>query len=131
MRRAIPSRRPARSSPQEDIRRELEAEGVDTAKIDEVVKGGGCTVDISDNKSFDGLEQSFSRACKRMRADGGKAFFERFASTAPKLMFLFLPLMAALRSCSTGNRDGFTPSTWCSSCTTTPSRSCCSARRRS
>ena len=87
---------PVKITPQEDIRRELEAEGVDTAKIDEVVKGGGCTVEISDNESFDGLEQSFSRACKRMRADGGKAFFERFASTAPKLMFLFLPLMAGV-----------------------------------
>jgi len=87
---------PVKIVPPEDIRRELEAEGVDPAKIDEIVEGGGCTVDFSDNPSFDRLEQSFSRACKRMRADGGKAFFERFASTAPKLMFLFLPLMAGV-----------------------------------
>ena len=87
---------PVKIVPPEDIRRELEAEGVDPAKIDEIVEGGGCTVDFSDDASFDRLEQSFSRACKRMRADGGKAFFERFASTAPKLMFLFLPLMAGV-----------------------------------
>jgi hypothetical protein len=31
-----------------------------------------------------------------MRADGGKRFAEHFAATAPKLMFLFLPLMAAV-----------------------------------
>ncbi len=87
---------PAKIVATEDIRRELEAEGIDPAKIDEVVKGGGCTVDFSDSKSLEALEESFSRACKRMRADGGKGFFERFASTAPKLMFLFLPLIAAV-----------------------------------
>ncbi len=87
---------PAKIVPPEDIRKELEAEGIDPKKIDKVVEGGGCTVDFSDRKSLDNLEQSFSRACKRMRADGGKAFFERFASTAPKLMFLFLPLMAGV-----------------------------------
>ena len=31
-----------------------------------------------------------------MRADGGTRFAERFAATAPKLMFLFLPLMAGV-----------------------------------
>ncbi len=87
---------PIRIVPREDIRRELEAEGVDPARIDEIVKGGGCTVDFSDSKSLEDVEQSFSRACLRMRADGGKAFVERFVSTAPKLMFLFLPLMAGV-----------------------------------
>ncbi len=87
---------PAKIVAPEDIRRELEAEGVDPAKIDEVVKGEGCTVNFSESESFDQIEQAFTRACKRMRADGGKAFFERFASTAPKLMFLFLPLMAGV-----------------------------------
>ena len=87
---------PAKIVAPEDIRRELEAEGVDPAKIDEVVKGEGCTVNFSESESFDEIEQAFTRACKRMRADGGKAFFERFASTAPKLMFLFLPLMAGV-----------------------------------
>ncbi len=87
---------PAKIVATEDIRKELEAEGLDPAKIDEVVKGGGCAVNFSENESFTEIEQAFTRACKRMRADGGKAFFERFASTAPKLMFLFLPLMAAV-----------------------------------
>jgi hypothetical protein len=31
-----------------------------------------------------------------MREDGGARFAEHFAATAPKLMFLFLPLMAAV-----------------------------------
>ena len=31
-----------------------------------------------------------------MRADGGRRFTEQFATTAPKLMFLFLPLVAAV-----------------------------------
>jgi hypothetical protein len=31
-----------------------------------------------------------------MKRDGGKLFAERFAATAPKLMFLFLPLMAGV-----------------------------------
>ena len=36
------------------------------------------------------------RACLKIRADGGAALAERFAATAPKLMFLFLPLMAGV-----------------------------------
>ena len=87
---------PVKIVPEEDIRKELEAEGVDPAKIDEVIKGGGCTVEFSDNESLTELEQSFTRACKQMRADGGKAVIEVFVSNAPKLMFLFLPLMAAV-----------------------------------
>lgn len=40
--------------------------------------------------------EPLTRACKRIRADGGVQLAERFAATAPKLMFLFLPLMAAV-----------------------------------
>lgn len=40
--------------------------------------------------------EPLARACKRIRADGGAQLAERFAATAPKLMFLFLPLMAAV-----------------------------------
>lgn len=36
-----------------------------------------------------------SEACRRMVADGGKRFKEVFRSTAPKLMFVFMPLVAA------------------------------------
>jgi hypothetical protein len=42
------------------------------------------------------LDEAFNRACERIRADGGAALADRFASTAPKLMFVFLPLMAAV-----------------------------------
>ena len=55
-----------------------------------------CKVQILDAKEFDDLELAFERACKKIRADGGAHFAERFAATAPKLMFLFLPLMAAV-----------------------------------
>ncbi|MGH8129791.1 MAG: DUF3667 domain-containing protein, partial [Steroidobacteraceae bacterium] len=82
---------------QEELRKELEAEGVDTAQIDRAIAGGKpCEVNLSSRPSFDELERSFARACEQMRADGGARFAERFAATAPKLMFLFLPLMAAV-----------------------------------
>lgn len=42
------------------------------------------------------LKEPLSRACMKIRADGGERLFEQFAATAPKLMFLFLPLMAAV-----------------------------------
>jgi uncharacterized protein DUF3667/uncharacterized protein DUF4286 len=81
----------------EEIRRDLEAEGVDAAKTGSSVIGeSDCKVQIFDAKEFDDLELAFGRACKKIRADGGAHFAERFASTAPKLMFLFLPLMAAV-----------------------------------
>ena len=77
--------------------RVIEAEGVDPAKAGGSVIGeSGCNVQIFDAQEFDDLEQAFGRACRKMRADGGAHFAERFASTAPKLMFLFLPLMAAV-----------------------------------
>jgi hypothetical protein len=81
----------------EEIRRELEAEGIDPAKTGKSGIGeSDCKVQIFDAKEFDDLELAFGRACKKIRADGGAHFAERFASTAPKLMFLFLPLMAAV-----------------------------------
>jgi hypothetical protein len=59
--------------------------------------GGGtaCEIKIFDSAAFADFELALERACRKMRADGGANFAERFASTAPKLMFLFLPLMAA------------------------------------
>ncbi len=53
-------------------------------------------VTIFDDPRFDDFENALMRACRQMRADGGKRFAERFTTTAPKLMFLFLPLMAAV-----------------------------------
>ena len=81
----------------EELRKDLEAEGIDPAKIDKSLKtGGGCEVQILDSASFDAFERALSRACKKMRLDGGRQFAERFAATAPKLMFLFLPLLAGV-----------------------------------
>jgi len=73
------------------------AEGIDPAKPGKSVMGeSDCKVQIFDSSEFDELELAFGRACKKIRADGGAHFAERFAATAPKLMFLFLPLMAAV-----------------------------------
>jgi hypothetical protein len=81
----------------DELTSELAAEGIAQADIDKAVSASrSCKVDISDNPALEGFEQSLSRACLQMRADGGKRFAERFAATAPKLMFLFLPLMAAV-----------------------------------
>jgi hypothetical protein len=83
-------------APPEELRRELEAEGVDTAAIGDIdADGKGCNSDIPLIFGMD-LEKPLNRACERIRADGGAALAERFASTAPKLMFVFLPLMAAV-----------------------------------
>jgi hypothetical protein len=82
---------------EEEIRKDLEAEGIDPAQTGKSVMGeSDCKVQIFDAKEFDDLELAFGRACKKIRADGGAHFAERFATTAPKLMFLFLPLMAAV-----------------------------------
>ncbi len=81
----------------EEVRKELAAEGVDLTKLRESVAAkDGCDVNFSERPSFDDLELALGRACEKMRADGGAHFAERFAATAPKLMFLFLPLMAAV-----------------------------------
>lgn len=54
-----------------------------------------CTVDLP---TLFGVSWNdpLNRACRKIRADGGAQLAERFAATAPKLMFLFLPLMAAV-----------------------------------
>lgn len=75
---------------------ELGKEGVDVEALEASVERGGCDFTILDSPRFDGLEQSLGRACRQMRADGGERFWEHFASAAPKLMFLFLPLAAAV-----------------------------------
>jgi hypothetical protein len=80
----------------EEARRELEAEGIDPAALGQAdVEGPGCNADIPVILGMD-LDEAFNRACERIRADGGAGLADRFASTAPKLMFLFLPLMAAV-----------------------------------
>lgn len=80
-----------------ELERELAAEGLSRAQIDEAMEGREyCALDIGDSPAANRFEDSLNRACEQIRADGGKRFAERFAATAPKLMFVFLPLMAAV-----------------------------------
>ena len=80
-----------------ELRKELEAEGVAPEEIEKALaRDTSCKVDISDSASLDSFELAMGRACQKMKLDGGRHFAERFAATAPKLMFLFLPLMAAV-----------------------------------
>jgi hypothetical protein len=89
---------PARVAVPEELKRELEAEGVPRKRIESATKGdGNCQVSFfGDTPNSTDFEKSLSRACEQMKKDGGKLFAERFAATAPKLMFLFLPLMAGV-----------------------------------
>ena len=80
-----------------ELRKELEAEGVSQEDIEKALKRDtSCTIDVAESASFDTFEQALGRACQKMKLDGGRHFAERFAATAPKLMFVFLPLMAAV-----------------------------------
>lgn len=83
----------------DELRKELEAEGVDPKRITEYEskrqQGNTCNLDIS-LPWLGSIREPFKEACLKVRADGGKRLAERFAATAPKLMFAFLPLMAAV-----------------------------------
>lgn len=81
-----------------ELRRELAAEGVAQEDVDEALKAdSSCKVSIfGDKPNSTDFERALSRACEQMKRDGGKLFAERFAATAPKLMFLFLPLVAGV-----------------------------------
>ena len=74
------------------------AEGVAQEDIDQALEAdSSCKVSIfGDTPNSTGFEKALSRACEQMKRDGGKLFTERFAATAPKLMFLFLPLVAGV-----------------------------------
>jgi hypothetical protein len=89
---------PARVEASDEIGRELEAAGVHADSTGGAAGGDdSCRVSIfSDRPNSTDFEKSLSRACEQMKKDGGKLFAERFAATAPKLMFLFLPLMAGV-----------------------------------
>lgn len=81
----------------DEVRRKLEAEGAKPGQIGKTVKGDSdCRIDVVENPAFNNLETALGRACEKMRADGGRHFAERFATTAPKLMFVFLPVIAAM-----------------------------------
>ena len=97
-----PPAKPAPRAPVElkdvtgELRRELAAEGVPPEEIDKALKrDSSCKVSIfGATPNSTELERAFSRACENIKRDGGRHFLERFAAAAPKLMFLFLPLMA-------------------------------------
>ena len=80
----------------EELRRELEAEAGANPDGGSLLSGEDCNIRILGGGGKTKFEQSMSAACRQMKADGGKRFAEHFAATAPKLMFLFLPLMAAV-----------------------------------
>ncbi len=78
------------------VRVEGESSGGET--LEKVLEGAGaCQVSLGgDTPNSTDIEKALSRACLQIKRDGGKLLAERFAATAPKLMFLFLPLMAAV-----------------------------------
>ena len=81
----------------EDLREELLKAGVDPALITNMPRSDGPGCDINLTLPLIGsLREPLSRACRKIETDGGARLFERFIDTAPKLMFLFLPLMAAV-----------------------------------
>jgi Protein of unknown function (DUF3667)/Domain of unknown function (DUF4286) len=81
-----------------ELRKELAAEGVPQEDIDKALEAdSSCKVSIfGDRPNSTDFERTLSRACEQVKRDGGKLLAERFAATAPKLMFLFLPLMAGV-----------------------------------
>ena len=81
-----------------DLRKELAAGGVSQEDIDKALKNDdSCKVSIfGDTPNSTDVERALSRACDNIKRDGGRSLAERFATTAPKLMFLFLPLMAGV-----------------------------------
>ena len=81
----------------EEIAGDLGKEGIDVEELKKSAgEPGSCTITILNDPRFDDFEEALNRACRQMRADKGKRFAERFTTTAPKLMFLFLPLMAGV-----------------------------------
>ena len=79
-----------------ELRQELAAAGVDAGAIERAAAGAEpCTSNLPAIFGVD-WNDSLNSACRKIRADGGAGLAERFAATAPKLMFLFLPLMAAV-----------------------------------
>jgi hypothetical protein len=82
----------------EELKRELEAEGVPAARVEGMLKDAdSCQVSVfGATPNSTAFEQTLARACEQMKRDGGRLFAERFATNAPKLMFLFLPLMAGV-----------------------------------
>jgi hypothetical protein len=92
----LPDGDPVPGKPPEELARELAAEGLSPGEIEQVKVGVPCTFEISSDERFFEFFDAMQRACLKMKEDGGRQFWDRFLSTAPRLMFLFLPLMAAV-----------------------------------
>ncbi len=79
------------------IREKLERASIDSTLAQDLPKSEGKDCDTNLTLPLIGsISEPLSRACEKIRADGGVGLFEHFADTAPRLMFLFLPLMAAV-----------------------------------
>lgn len=72
-----------------------EAVRVDPQVGEALEAGSRCDIRIGD-AGFERLDALLSEACRKLAADGGKRLGPTFLATAPKLMFVFLPLMAAV-----------------------------------
>ena len=90
-RQALEDLRSAPDTP-ESIRRAAE---LATETRDGKGESARCNIDIG-LPGIRRLTPLLQEACRKMEADGGRRLGDVFISTAPKLMFLFLPLMAAL-----------------------------------
>jgi hypothetical protein len=79
------------------IRGELTKAGVDPAPAEDLPKSDGedCDIDLT-LPLIGSVGEPLGSACRKIAADGGVRLFEHFANIAPRLMFLFLPLMAAV-----------------------------------
>ncbi len=66
----------------------------ETIAAGEQAPSNACDIDV-DLPYLAGAGPPLSAACKRVAADGGKRFRQIIAETVPKLMFVFLPLIAA------------------------------------
>jgi len=78
-----------------DVKDELAKAGIAPALITKKPTGAACDINLT-LPLIGSVREPLSRACQKIRADGGERLFERFTAAAPKLMFLFLPLMAAV-----------------------------------
>jgi hypothetical protein len=81
----------------ERVRKKLPGAGVDPESEENLPKSEDkeCYFNLT-LPLIGSLNEPLNRACRSAVADGGVRLFEHFAATAPRLMFLFLPLMAAV-----------------------------------
>lgn len=78
-----------------ELHQELQAAGLDEEEVRQLTAMGDCDFKL-DLPLLRGISDPLSRACRQVKADGGARLAERFTAAAPKLMFVFLPVMAAV-----------------------------------